>query len=350
MMGFWRNKRVLLTGHTGFKGAWLALWLESLGAEVTGFSLPPEGTPNLYTLLSPWSFSQEVFGDLRQEADVIRAVQVSNPEIVLHLAAQSLVRRSYREPLATFETNVNGTLRLLSALSEHAKPEVVLVVTSDKVYENDESGKAFQEGDALGGDDPYSASKACAEIAVGSWRASGLHSGNCILATARAGNVIGGGDWAEDRLIPDYIRAVSSKQPFILRNPNSVRPWQHVLDVLQGYLLYAEKLAGQPAPTLALNFGPGTDGVLTTADLIGQLQKEMNAGIETELAEVAGHPEKVYLTLDVSRAKFEIGWQPRLEIDTAVKWTADWYNAWLEGQNMREVSLQQIESYQGARV
>lgn len=355
---FWQGKRVLLTGHTGFKGAWAALWLDMMGAQVTGYSLAADSTPNFYNLVTPLPPERHIIGDILRLPDLSSAIQASNPEVVIHMAAQSLVRKSFQEPKATFETNVMGTLNLLSALTE-AKLEIdpiVLVVTSDKVYENHDSGRAFVETDPLGGDDPYSASKACAEIAAHAWSNSFFQTGKTILATARAGNVIGGGDWSEDRLIPDFIRAIAKNHPFVLRNPASTRPWQHVLDVLNGYFSYIEALAQHPAIPKAMNFGPSAECSITTAELTAMLKHALDYPIEIQYFQLLSPidfgnpmPEKSYLSINATLADKTLAWKPKLDIQETILWTADWYRAWLQGKQpdhaMASFSIRQIENY-----
>lgn len=252
--GFWAGKSVLVTGHTGFKGGWLTLWLSALGANVTGLALSPETKPSLFELADIGSSCRSEIADLRDASAVKRVVRAARPEIVLHLAAQALVRRSYREPGATFATNAQGTANLLDALADAPDLKAILAITSDKVYANDESGRAFREDDALGGHDPYSLSKAAAEHVVAGFRAAIFEKKGIALATARGGNVIGGGDYSEDRIVPDIVRAAASGVPLVLRNPSATRPWQHVLDCLCGYLVFAERLAGgEGAPMLSIS-------------------------------------------------------------------------------------------------
>jgi len=342
---FWRGKRVMLTGHTGFKGAWMALRLQQLGALVTGFALAPDSRPNLFDLLAPWSGLASEVGDIREADAIRRAVGACDPEIVVHMAAQSLVRRSYRQPAETFAVNVLGTLNLLAALGR--RPRVVLVVTSDKVYDNQETGRPHGEGDPLGGDDPYSASKAATELAVHSWRQSFAPAGKPALATARAGNVIGGGDWAEDRLVPDVVRAAAAGRPVVLRYPAAVRPWQHVLDVVDAYLLYAERLAGDGAVPAALNFGPLDPEPLPAAKLVERLQRALQRNEGWQQASAKAPPEKQYLALDVGLAMRTLDWRPRLAVAEALDWTAGWYADYLRGADMRAVSAAQIERFAG---
>ncbi len=343
---FWHDRRVLLTGHTGFKGAWLSLWLERMGARVYGLSLPPDTEPALYSMLQPMGGLLSRLADIRDRAAVQAAVLEAQPQIVIHMAAQALVRRSYRQPLDTIATNVMGTACLLDALRDVDGLEAVLVVTTDKIYRNDGNGQAFAEADPLGGHDPYSASKAATEIVVASMGASFFAEKGVAVATARAGNVIGGGDWAEDRLIPDLWRAVQAGEPLRLRNPGSTRPWQHVLEPLYGYLLYAQRLAeGAELPT-ALNFGPQPDDVLTVAQVADAMLAAFNC--ERRWLKVEGkQPEEAkVLSLDPALALTSIGWRPRLRSADALQWTAEWYRAYGMGALPRSVALDQIARYE----
>lgn len=338
---FWEGRRVLLTGHTGFKGSWLALWLEQLGAVTTGLSLAPEGSKPTYGAIRPNLISHQV--DLRDRAGVARVVGEARPEVVLHLAAQALVRRSYADPLATYETNVQGTANLLDALRGVEGLRAVVVVTSDKVYENNEEGRPFVEGDRLGGHDPYSNSKACVELLVQCWRDSFFRSAGIGTATARAGNVIGGGDVAADRLVPDLFRALDGGVPLKLRNPQSIRPWQHVLEPLAGYLTMAERLVAGDAPD-ALNFGPGRDGVWTVQEVVEHITGYLGEGAWVQDG-VAGPVEAKTLSLDPGAADRTIGWRPRLAITSALEWTADWWRAEREGADMRAFALGQLDRF-----
>lgn len=344
--GFWKGKSVFLTGHTGFKGAWTALLLRHLGAEVHGFALPPETDPALFDLLGADLVTTSTFGDLTDQYALDRAVADARADIVLHMAAQPLVRRSYREPVQTFATNVMGTVHLLEAIHSHEHPLAVLVVTSDKVYRNFEDGRAFVEGDRLGGHDPYAASKAATEIAVESFRVSYFEKMGVALATARGGNVIAGGDWSPDRLIPDIVRTTANGSVLKLRNPRATRPWQHALDCLSGYLVYIERLAsGAPTPT-ALNFGPQDPAdVMNVANVQAAFARA--AGLEGSW-ETDGEPgprEMTSLAIDSSAASEAIGWQAKLSSREAVEWTARWYAKWLAGEDMRQTSVDQIEAF-----
>ena len=344
---FWRGKKVWITGHTGFKGSWLALWLKQLGAEVHGLSLAPRYNPNLFTLAGVEKQIHSVLGDIRDGALVRKAAEAAAPEIVFHMAAQPLVRRSYANPEETFETNVMGTLRVFEALRTSPKPRAVVSVTTDKVYLNAERGTPFSEDDPLGGRDPYSASKACAEILTASYRDSFFDVSKVGVATARAGNVIGGGDWSEDRLVPDLMRAFAKGEPLRLRNPQATRPWQHVLDPLAGYLTLAEKLFEKPAEySRAWNFGPQNADVQTVAKVVDGLAFHLGnsrAWVQDE----GSHPHEArFLSLDCARAQKDLGWKPLLPLRSGLEWTARWYQAYFEKKNLLDLTLAQIENYE----
>ncbi len=347
---FWRGKRVLLTGHTGFKGAWMALWLERLGADVTGFALaPPDDRDCVFTLAAPWPKLHSIIGDLRDASAVANAAEQSDPEIVIHMAAQALVKRSYADPVETFASNVMGTVNLLSAVAKRPSLRTILVITSDKVYDNNDSGRAFREDDALAGDDPYSASKAATEMVARSWRKSFLRdAGSPVLGVARGGNVIGGGDWANDRLIPDIIRASIEGEPVTLRYPGATRPWQHVLDVVSGYLAYTEHLTRNPAGApKALNFGPSPDEPrLTVREIVERLQTGFGAAQGWTLQPGEILPEKTQLSLDPELAAKTLGWRTKFSAPDALAWIVRWHRAHLDGRNMREVSLADIAAFE----
>jgi CDP-glucose 4,6-dehydratase len=344
---FWSTQRVLLTGHTGFKGAWLSLWLEHLGAKVFGLALPPETEPSLFALLQPFAGQVSTFGDIRCRATVAAAVAAAQPTIAIHMAAQPLVRRSYREPVETFAANVMGAAHVLDALRGAAGLKAVLVITTDKVYLNHETGRAFLEDDPLGGDDPYSGSKAGAEMVARSWAHSFLRPNGVPVATARAGNVIGGGDWSEDRLVPDIWRAARAGKAVELRYPDATRPWQHVLDPLSGYLTFVEELAADwdnlPA---ALNFGPSACETLTVGEVATAISKAMGLPAAWTRAPGAHPPEMKYLSLDASLATASLGWKPRLAAADALGWTADWYRAFDAAADARAYSREQIIRYE----
>ncbi|MCR4376672.1 MAG: CDP-glucose 4,6-dehydratase [Rhodospirillales bacterium] len=342
---FWRTKRVLLTGHTGFKGTWMALWLESLGAQVSGFGLAPETNPSLFKLLSPWPGIRSTIGDVRDADAVKRAVAEADPEIVIHMAAQALVRRSYREPVETVASNVMGTVNLMEALRGAENLKVALIITSDKVYQNTDDGEAFREDAPLGGDDPYSASKAAQEIVAHAWAKSYFSERDVVVATARAGNVIGGGDFSEDRLVPDIYRALAAGNKLILRNPNATRPWQHVLDLNAGYLMYVERLATQPKATpKSINFGPSPGPGYTVGAIAQKMMTALGQNMVLDV-QPSKLKEKTLLSVDATLALDVLGWNARLNVDDAVRITADWYGAFLNGANVKEITTHQLQDY-----
>jgi CDP-glucose 4,6-dehydratase len=341
---FWRDRRVFITGHTGFKGAWLSLWLSALGARLTGFSLPPASDPSLFALCAQGRCTDR-FGDIADLARLAGALAESAPEIVIHMAAQALVRPSYTDPLGTYATNVMGTANLLQAVRSLTCVRAVIVVTSDKVYQNDGAGRPFREDDRLSGRDPYSSSKACAELLTRSFRQS-FFAGGCAIVTARSGNVIGGGDWSPFRVVPDAVAGHQAGVPVALRYPQAVRPWQHVLDPLAGYLMLVQAMiedaAGVPP---ALNFGPDADCVRSVRELVQGLSQRWG-GRPGWRPDPGEHPhEAPLLTLDASRARARLGWRPQLAFDEAVAWTADWYRAWWNGDDVVAVTRRQIAAY-----
>jgi CDP-glucose 4,6-dehydratase len=344
---FWAGRSVLLTGHTGFKGAWAGLWLASMGARVHGLALAPETHPNIHDLLGTGHLASHGFGDIRDRQVVADAVQRAAPDIVIHMAAQALVRRSYREPVATFDTNILGTAHLLDALRDVPGLKCVLVVTSDKVYENRDDGHRFVEGDHLGGADPYSASKAAAEIVTASYAKSFFAARGIPVVTGRAGNVIGGGDWSEDRLLPDVWRAVQTNSTVELRYPQSTRPWQHVLEPVSGYLTFIERICDDAGGRLphAMNFGPRDERAITVAEIADVLHRALGVGGGWRQAPGEHPPEKATLAIDASLAHEMLGWSARLSAEEAVQWTADWYKAYGQGAQMRDFTLQQIGDY-----
>lgn len=346
-MSFWNGKRVLITGHTGFKGAWAGRWLAKLGAEVTGVSLAPEPGPNIFSLLGKDHFSTSHFADLRDARLIAEIVQKTQPDVVLHMAAQSLVRLSYADPLQTFGSNVLGTVHLLDALRRCAAPKAIVVITSDKVYENQNSDCARQEKDRLGGYDPYSASKAATEIVVSSYRRSYFSEMGVPIVTARAGNVIGGGDFSADRLIPDIVRALIERKEPKIRNPNAIRPWQHILDCLNGYLAYAEALVlGNTLPE-ALNFGPliGSEP-LTVGELAHGFMSKMGCEMATYAQGESGPYEMELLSIDPSLSMSSLQWKPKIENRAAIELTARWYEAFIAGDQMRMLTDFQIGTFQ----
>jgi CDP-glucose 4,6-dehydratase len=342
---FWSAKRVLLTGHTGFKGSWASLWLTSAGARVTGFSLPPETSPSLYEVAGVGDGLQSITGDLRDLAAVEAAVKSAKPDIVLHMAAQALVRRGYRDPVGTYATNVQGTVHLLDAVRRLSAARAVVVVTSDKCYQNRERDLPYREDEPMGGDDPYSSSKGCAELVVAAYRRSYFAPAGLGLASARAGNVIGGGDWAEDRLISDVVRSFTAGRPVPIRNPQAVRPWQHVLDALAGYFSLAEQLHEAPQSLAdSFNFGPPADDARTVGEVVDRMAKLWGGSWAQDTE--AGPHEAQLLKLDASKARAVLGWRPRLTLDHALAWVVEWHRAHGEGRDMRAATLEQIARYQ----
>lgn len=346
--GFWRGRRVLLTGHTGFKGSWLLLLLETLGAQITGMSLEPSSGALFKQIDGPDRCAHNVC-DIRDH-DAVRDIVVrAQPEIIFHLAAQPLVRQSYIDPIETIGTNVLGTANILEVARSLEHLLAIVSVTTDKCYVNDGRRNGYVEHDRLGGHDPYSNSKACAELVTQCFRDSFFKARRVGVASARAGNVIGGGDYAADRLIPDVVRALSSGQTPELRNPAAVRPWQHVLEPLHGYCLLAERLAGDPERfAKAWNFGPSDRNSVSVAAVVSQLAKHFGASF-TFREQPGVHPhEAEHLTLDSTMAIGELGWTPRLLLKDAVEWTAEWYSAQLAGINAAQLCLGQIRRYQSS--
>lgn len=342
--------RVLVTGHTGFKGAWLGEWLLALGAEVTGLALAPDTAPALFDQLGLAGRLRSVLGDIRDAGLVRRVVAEAQPAFVFHLAAQPLVRRSYREPLLTWETNVLGTLHLLEALRGLDRPCAAVVVTTDKCYENREWFHGYREDDPLGGHDPYAASKAAAELAVAAWRRSFFHDSPVRLATARAGNVIGGGDWAADRIVPDAVRALQRGEPVRVRNPRATRPWQHVLEPLAGYLTLAARLAAAPpGPTplaAAFNFGPGHDANRTVRELVEEVLRHWPGRWE-EAGDPAAPHEAGLLQLSSDKAGALLGWRPAWTFAEAVRETVRWYHDARDPARVGDLTREQITAYAG---
>lgn len=350
---FWNGRDVLVTGHTGFKGAWLCLWLQTLGARVHGYALAPPTEPNLFTVCGLASqLASDTRADLADLPALRECLRGTRASVVFHLAAQSLVREGYASPVETFATNVMGTVNLLQAARDAEQVRSVVVATTDKVYENAETGRAFSEGDALGGRDPYSASKAACEIAVASYRASffaGTQSAR--VATARAGNVIGGGDWAADRLVPDSLRAFSEGRSVHLRYPQAVRPWQHVLEPLAGYLMLARALAGDGGDAFARawNFGPAAADDAAVIEVATRLADLWGGAAHVSADASAEHlHEAGLLRLDSARAHAELGWQPRWNLQQALAATVDWHRAWLAGDDASVAAKVQIRDYSAA--
>jgi CDP-glucose 4,6-dehydratase len=346
---FWQGKKVFLTGHTGFKGGWLTLWLESLGAEVHGYALNPATEPNLFTVASvAESLASSTIADIRDASALEKAMQSSQPDMVFHLAAQPLVRYSYAEPVETYATNVMGIVNLFEAVRKTPSVLAVINITTDKCYENKESLRPYTEDDAMGGYDPYSSSKGCSELVTAAYRRSFLADAGVSVATARAGNVIGGGDWSEDRLIPDFLRAIDKNQPLVIRSPNAIRPWQHVLEPLAGYLLLAESLYTQGEKfAQGWNFGPSDEDAQSVAWIVEKLIATM-PNASWEMDEQPQLHEANYLKLDSSKARTQLGWQPRWNLETALEKIVGWHQAWHNKKDMRKFSLDQIAAYQMA--
>lgn len=349
---FWKNQTVLVTGHTGFKGSWLSLWLQSLGANVVGYSLNPPTEPSLFERAKVEEGMTSIIGDIRNLSKLREVVKQVEPGIVFHLAAQALVRYSYKSPVETYETNVMGTLNLLESIRSIDSVRAVVLVTSDKCYENREWPWAYRETDTLGGHDPYSSSKGCTEILAASYRNSffpinqfEIH--KTAISTVRSGNVIGGGDWALDRLVPDAMRALTNDNPIQVRNPTSVRPWQHVLEPLSGYLMLAEKLFSDgPTYAQAWNFGPREEDAKSVKYLIDRLVQLWGHGSSFVKGGASHLHETNCLTLECSKAHSELNWWPQWDIDFTLQKVAFWYKANHEGQQMRAICLDQIYEYE----
>lgn len=352
---FWQGKRVLLTGHTGFKGSWLSLWLQSMGAQVVGYALAPPTNPSLFEVANVGQGMTSIIGDIRDLAHLRTVFSEHQPEIVIHMAAQPLVRYSYLEPVETYSTNVMGTVNLLEAVRSTKSVKAVVIVTSDKCYENREWAWGYRENEAMGGYDPYSNSKGCAELVTAAYRNSYFHpeqypTHGVAIGSGRAGNVIGGGDWAGDRLIPDMMRAIMQGQPVSIRNPHSIRPWQHVLEPLSGYLLLAQKLYEEgPSFAEGWNFGPNDDDAKPVQWILDQLTNTWGEGASWKL-DGGDHPHEAhYLKLDCSKAKARLHWQPRWTLATAIDHICTWHKAHLAGADMQAMCQHQIQQYQAAR-
>lgn len=349
---FWRDKRIFVTGQTGFKGAWLAIWLSRLGAQVRGYALPPkacsDGRPALHDAAGVADCTESLHGDIRDRDAVAQALRGFAPDIVLHLAAQALVRWSYHEPVETFATNVLGTAHVLEAVRACSSVRAVVIVTTDKCYENRERIWAYREDEPLGGRDPYSASKAGTELVVAAWRASFLEAAGVAVASARAGNVIGGGDWASDRLLPDCVRALSAGRSIEIRNPRATRPWQHVLEPLAGYLILAERLWQDGREVAeAWNFGPAMADVKPVSQVVDQVTRLWGPGAAWHLVEEAGAPHEAgLLAVDPTKAQVRLGWHPRLRLDAALDWTLSWYRDHLAGELAGDLIRRDIARYE----
>jgi len=346
---FWKDRRVLITGHTGFKGAWLSLWLKKLGANLTGYALKPTTRPSIFEDIKVSSvFNKSVYGDIRDADLFTNTIQNASPEIVIHLAAQSLVRESYRDPVGTYTTNVMGTVNLFEAIRKSQSIKAVLNITTDKCYENQDLDRGYRESDPMGGFDPYSSSKGCAELISSAYRRSYFKEAGIGLATARAGNVIGGGDWAVDRIVPDAIRAFTNNKVLMVRNARATRPWQHVLEPLSGYLTICQQLIRVPDSTFAgsWNFGPNEESVESVSTLANLLVKNWGLNSSWKLDDGTHPHEAQILRLDCTKAKDQINYNPIWGIDRILKETVNWYKAWYDKINMYQFTLKQITSYQ----
>jgi CDP-glucose 4,6-dehydratase len=349
---FWRGKKVFITGHTGFKGSWLSLWLHELGAKITGYSLNPPTTPSLFELCDLSELVNSVIADIREKDQLAEAVLAAGPEIVIHMAAQPLVRESYKSPVETYEINVMGTINLFEAVRRCKDVKAVINVTTDKCYENKEWLWGYRENEPLGGYDPYSNSKSCSELATAAYRNSFFNPSDyanhgVALASARAGNVIGGGDWAADRLIPDCIRAILKGEKIVIRNPIAIRPWQHVLEPLSGYLLLAKKLYEDgPKYAEGWNFGPDDQDAKPVEWIVDTMCKKWGQGASYEI-DKGEHPHEArYLKLDCSKAKAELGWAPRWSLEKAIDTIIEWTKAYNKNKDLREACLEQIGEYE----
>jgi len=348
---FWKDKKVFITGHTGFKGSWLCLWLHKLGAKVTGYALNPPTTPSLFELCDISELVNSVIADIREKDKLAQAMLAASPEIVIHMAAQPLVRESYKNPVETYEVNVMGTVNLFEAVRRCKGIKVVINVTTDKCYENKEWIWGYRENEPMGGYDPYSNSKACSELVTAAYRNSFFNLSDyanhgVALASARAGNVIGGGDWAADRLIPDCIRALLKGEKIVIRNPNAIRPWQHVLEPLGGYLLLAKRLYEHGSKYAeGWNFGPDDTDAKPVEWIVNTMCKKwgQDAFYETDKGD---HPHEArYLKLDCSKAKAELGWAPRWSLEKAIDTIIEWTKSYNKNKDLREACLEQIEAY-----
>jgi CDP-glucose 4,6-dehydratase len=343
------GRRVLVTGHTGFTGGWLTLWLGAIGCEVAGLALAPDTEPNLYTAAGIGDGIASTIGDIRDFATVQDAVARAEPEVVFHLAAQPLVSRGFADPIGTFATNVMGTAHVLEAARAAQSVRAVVAVTTDKVYANREQAAGYREDDPLGGNDPYGASKAAAELVAASYRAGPADRGGaCLIATARGGNIIGGGDWSDDRIVPDFVRAVRSGAELVLRRPGAVRPWQHVLALAHGYLALAARLLdGQGGAAEAWNFGPGEGEEASVGELVAKLAAAW-AGPTTRMADPPPFPETGVLKVDSAKARDRLGWRPPLDLSDCVGLTAEWYRGYYDDPgSARALTAAQIDRYRG---
>lgn len=345
--GFWNNKKVYLTGHTGFKGSWIALWLQQMGANVKGFALAPPTDPALFTVAKVGANMQSDIGNICDYETLKKSMLSFNPDVVIHMAAQPLVRYSYINPIETYQTNVLGTVHVLEAAKNCTNTKAIVSVTTDKCYENKEWAWGYRENEPMGGHDPYSSSKGCAELVTSAYTKSFFNDNNSAnLASARAGNVVGGGDWAGDRLIPDILRAFEKSEPVIIRNPLSTRPWQHVLEPLSGYLVLAQHLYNDGASFAeGWNFGPKDDDCKTVEWILTKMQSFWGDGATWQLDKENNPHEANFLKLDCSKAKHRLHWEPRWNLNHTLKLIVDWHQKWLNKENMNQVCIQEIENY-----
>lgn len=344
---FWKDRSVFITGHTGFKGGWLALWLSEMGARVYGYSLKPPTNPNFYDIVNLKTIVKNSSkGDIRDLSGIVKSMRESKPSVIFHMAAQPLVLHSYNDPIETFTTNIIGTINVLEAARKIENVEAIINITTDKCYENQETDRPYDENDRLGGYDPYSGSKACSEIATTVYRNSFLSHTKVKLASARAGNVIGGGDWASNRLIPDFFRSLESNKKLYIRSPQAVRPWQHVLEPLSGYLMLAEKLVmNGNSFAEAWNFGPEQFSAKTVSWILDRLSKQF-INFKWEKKITNQKKETNLLKLDITKAKSKLGWKPKWNLETSIDNTIKWYEAYIKKQNMIEFTKKQISNYQ----
>jgi CDP-glucose 4,6-dehydratase len=343
---FWKNKKVFLTGHTGFKGSWMAIWLSHLGAEVKGYSLEPPTNPSLFVEAKVKSLIESEINDIRDYTKLSLSIKNFSPDIIIHMAAQPLVRASYKNPLETYETNVMGTANILHAAIESRTIKAIVNITTDKCYENREIDIAYKENDPMGGFDPYSSSKGCAELVTSAYRESFLKNKNIGIASVRAGNVIGGGDWAEDRLIPDILKAFESNKSVVIRNPQATRPWQHVLEPLSGYLMLAEKLYNSPSKfSEGWNFGPNYQDVKPVGSILEYMTK-LWPGSSWQLDKSENPHEANLLKLDISKAKSKLQWKPVWSLETALNKIVKWHTSWIaQASSTQELCIKEINQY-----
>tara|TARA_X000001036_G_C20638368_1_gene790115 strand:+ start:673 stop:1737 length:1065 start_codon:yes stop_codon:yes gene_type:complete len=346
---FWKGKKVFLTGHTGFKGGWMTLWLNSMGAEVKGYALKPPTINNLFSEARIGELIDSEINDIRDFDALSNSIKSFSPDIVIHMAAQPLVRYSYDEPLETFNVNIIGTANLLEAIRSVESVKTILIITSDKCYENNESSIVFKETDPMGGMDPYSSSKGCAELVTKSYMASFFKKKNIGLATARAGNVIGGGDWAKDRLIPDILMSFDNEETLLIRSPNAIRPWQHVLEPISGYLLLVEKLYGNCKKySGAWNFGPNKNDIMSVEEILTKVTKFLPS-LEWEIDSLTHPYESKILMLDINKAKSDLDWYPTWSLENSIKKIVDWHMAWKTKKDMQNVCFEDIKEFDNQR-